>query len=140
MEYGKDNICKNNPSNSYDFDEHQWHLDNGMIDEALELDQLGLAAERACALLKTMANPDRLLVLCELAQGEQNVGQLEQALGIVQPTLSQQLGVLREARLVDTRREGKHVYYRITSAQALAVMQVLHQQFCAPQGARRSRS
>lgn len=109
-------------------------MSNGVV----ELDELSVAAERACALLKTMANPDRLLVLCELAQGERNVGQLEQALGIVQPTLSQQLGVLREARLVDTRREGKHIYYRIASRQALAVMQVLHAQFCQTDGATRS--
>ena len=109
-----------------------------MIEGAVELDELGVAAEGACALLKTMANPDRLLVLCELAQGERNVGQLEQALGIVQPTLSQQLGVLREARLVDTRREGKHIYYRIASRQALAVMQVLHAQFCHGEAAARS--
>lgn len=101
-----------------------------MIDGPVELEELGVAAEGACALLKTMANPDRLLVLCELAQGERNVGQLEQVLGIGQPTLSQQLGVLREARLVDTRREGKHIYYRIASPRALAVMQVLHAQFC----------
>ncbi|HWI82029.1 metalloregulator ArsR/SmtB family transcription factor [Ramlibacter sp.] len=102
-----------------------------MIEEAApELEELSQAADAACALLKSLANPDRLLLLCELAQGERNVGQLEQALGIVQPTLSQQLGVLREARLVDTRRDGKHVYYRIASPQALAVMQVLHAQFC----------
>jgi DNA-binding transcriptional ArsR family regulator len=103
-----------------------------MIHEsAIELDELSEAAGAACALLKNLANPDRLLLMCELAQGERNVGQLEQALGIVQPTLSQQLAVLREARLVDTRRDGKHIYYRIASAQALAVLQVLHAQFCA---------
>ena len=102
-----------------------------MIHEAtLELEELSDAAEAACALLKTLANPDRLLLMCELAQGERNVGQLEQALGIVQPTLSQQLAVLRDARLVETRREGKHIFYRIASAQALAVLQVLHGQFC----------
>jgi DNA-binding transcriptional ArsR family regulator len=103
-----------------------------MIDEsAAELDDLTEAADAACALLKNLANPDRLLLMCELARGERNVGQLEQTLGIVQPTLSQQLAVLREARLVDTRRAGKHIYYRIASAPALAVLQGLHAQFCA---------
>jgi DNA-binding transcriptional ArsR family regulator len=103
-----------------------------MIHEATTgLDELTAAAGAACALLKNLANPDRLLLMCELAQGERNVGELEQAAGIVQPTLSQQLAVLREARLVDTRREGKHIYYRIASAPALAVLQVLHAQFCA---------
>ena len=51
-------------------------------------------------------------------------------LGIVQPTLSQQLAVLRDEGLVSTRREGKHIHYRIASPQALAVMAVLYQQFC----------
>ena len=76
------------------------------------------------------SNPDRLLILCRLAEGEMSVGQLEESLGIRQPTLSQQLTVLREEALVATRREGKHIHYRIDSPQALAVMQVLHQQFC----------
>lgn len=99
-------------------------------DAVIELDELTRAADAACGLLKNLANPDRLLLMCELAQGERNVGQLEQALGIAQPTLSQQLAVLREARLVDTRRAGKHIYYRVASAPALAVLQVLHLQFC----------
>ena len=98
------------------------------------LDALRDAADAACSLMKNLANPDRLLVLCELAQGERNVGQLERVLGIVQPTLSQQLAVLRDARLVDTRRDGKHIFYRIASAQALAVMQALHAQFCPRDG------
>ena len=98
------------------------------------LDELSEAGSAASALLKSLANPDRLLLLCELAQRESNVGQLEQALGIPQPTLSQQLAVLREAQLVGTRREGKHIYYRIASAQALAVLNVLHQQFCCAAG------
>ena len=106
-----------------------------MVQEAVAgLEDLSEAASAACALLKSLGNPDRLLLLCELAQRESNVGQLEQALGIPQPTLSQQLAVLREAQLVDTRREGKHVYYRIVSAQALAVLNVLHQQFCRAAG------
>ena len=69
------------------------------------------------------------MLLCQLSQGEMSVGELEASLGIMQPTLSQQLGVLREG-LVDTRREGKHIYYRVLSPQALAVLQVLYAQFC----------
>jgi DNA-binding transcriptional ArsR family regulator len=99
---------------------------------APELDALRDAAQEACALMKVLANPDRLLLLCELAVGERNVGELEEALGIGQPTLSQQLAVLRDAALVSTRREGKNIYYQIASPQALAVMQVLHAQFCEP--------
>ena len=103
-----------------------------MSNEVIDLDAMREAAEAACALMKVLSNPDRLLLLCELAQGERNVGELEGALGIVQPTLSQQLAVLRDTDLVETRRDGKNIYYRIASDQALAVLQVLYEQFCHP--------
>lgn len=96
------------------------------------LDEMREAATAACALMRVLANPDRLLLLCELAEGERNVGELEAAVGVAQPTLSQQLAVLREEELVTTRREGKNIYYRLASPQAVAVMQVLQAQFCAP--------
>jgi len=81
-------------------------------------------------LLKALANPDRLLLLCQLSQGERNVSELEQLLGIQQPTLSQQLAVLRREGLVATRREGKQIHYRISSPEALAVITTLYQLFC----------
>jgi len=96
------------------------------------LEALRDAAEQACALMKVLGNPDRLMLLCELAQGERSVTQLQDALGIVQPTLSQQLAVLREEALVETRREGKQIYYRIASQAALAVMDVLYTAYCSP--------
>jgi hypothetical protein len=99
----------------------------------LELEKMRPAADKACRLMKVLANPDRLMVLCQLSQGEKRVGELEESLGIVQPTLSQQLTVLRNEELVSTRREGKNIYYQISSPQALAVMSVLFAQFCAPQ-------
>jgi hypothetical protein len=82
--------------------------------------------------MKVLSNPDRLMLLCQLSQGEKRVGELEEILGIVQPTLSQQLTVLRDEELVTTRREGKNIYYQIASPQALAVMTVLFDQFCGP--------
>lgn len=88
------------------------------------------SAERACALLKVLAHADRLVLLCRLAQGEFCVSELERDLGIRQPTLSQQLGVLRQEGLVGTRREGKHIHYRLISEDAAAVMQVLHSRIC----------
>jgi len=97
----------------------------------LDLDSMQASAEQACALLKVLANPDRLLLMCQLALGELSVGGLEERLGIRQPTLSQQLGVLREAGLVATRRDGKSIFYSIASPEALAVMTVLYEQFCA---------
>ena len=78
---------------------------------ALPLDQMQAAAREACGLLKALSNPDRLLILCYLSQREARVGELEESLGIVQPTLSQQLTVLREEQLVTTRR-GLHLVER----------------------------
>lgn len=100
-------------------------------DPTIDLRTMQASAKKACALLKVLANPDRLLVMCRLSQDELSVGELEDQLGIRQPTLSQQLGVLRENGLVTARREGKNIFYSVASAQALAVMDVLYQQFCA---------
>ena len=96
----------------------------------LDLATMRDAANNACALMRVMSNPDRLMLLCQLAQGERRVGELEELLDIQQPTLSQQLAVLREEALVETRREGKQIYYRVTSQAALAVIHILYQQFC----------
>lgn len=98
-------------------------------------DELGIlraSAGRACALLKVLGNEDRLMLLCQLAQGERNVGELERLCGIRQPSLSQQLGVLREEGLVQARREGKFIHYRIASQPAMEVMATLSRLFCEP--------
>lgn len=96
----------------------------------IDIAELRQAAAKASGLLKALANPDRLLLLCQLTQGERSVGELEQLTGVVQPTLSQQLAVLRSEELVLTRREGKQIFYSVGSQAALAVLQVLYQQFC----------
>lgn len=98
---------------------------------AIDLVTMQAAAADACALLKVLANPDRLMLMCVLSQGERSVGALEAQLDIRQPSLSQQLGVLRESGLVTTRRDGKSIIYSIASPQALAVMAILYEQFCA---------
>jgi DNA-binding transcriptional ArsR family regulator len=98
----------------------------------LDLDKMKASAGNACRLMKVLSNPDRLMLLCQLSQSERRVGELEDILGIMQPTLSQQLTVLRDEELVTTRREGKNIYYQIASPQALAVMNVLFDQFCRP--------
>lgn len=95
-----------------------------------QLASMQASAENACRLMKVLTNPDRLMILCQLTEGERCVSELETSLGIVQPTLSQQLTVLRNEHLVSTRREGKNIYYQFTSPKALAVMEVLYQQFC----------
>ena len=99
---------------------------------SLELTQMQNGAGQACKLMKVLANPDRLMILCQLSKGELRVGEIEEQLGIVQPTLSQQLTVLRDEALVSTRRDGKNIYYQLDSPQALAVIKTLYKQFCQP--------
>ena len=97
----------------------------------IELAAMQIAAAKACQLMKVLGNPNRLMILCQLSQGERCVGELEALLGIVQPTLSQQLTVLRDEALVSIRREGKNIYYQLTSPQTLAVVRTLYEQFCS---------
>jgi DNA-binding transcriptional ArsR family regulator len=96
----------------------------------IDLANMHQAADQACRLMKVLANADRLMLLCQLSQGEKCVSELEELLGIVQPTLSQQLTVLRNEELVTTRREGKNIYYQISSLEALTVMEVLYKTYC----------
>ena len=104
------------------------------------LDRMQSAARDACGLLKVLSNPDRFLILCQLSQGEARVGELEELLGIVQPTLSQQLTVLRDEELVTTRRDGKNIYYSLASPKALAVIETLYAQFCGTPTPKKARS
>lgn len=96
----------------------------------MPLAELQKRAGDAAALLKALANPDRLLLLCHLVEAERAVAELGAVTGIAQPTLSQQLGVLRGERLVATRRAGKSIHYRIASPAALAVLRTLYALYC----------
>lgn len=91
---------------------------------------LHTSASEACSLLKILANEDRLLILCELSKGTRNVGELEEFLSIHQPTLSQQLTVLREENLVATERRGKYIYYSLASHEAAKIMETLFSLYC----------
>jgi ArsR family transcriptional regulator len=97
---------------------------------ALDPDLLRSSATRAVGTLKLLANEDRLLLLCQLSQGELCVGDLEERLGIHQPTLSQQLGVLRAEGVVNTRREGKRVFYSVADRTLLQVLETLYRLYC----------
>lgn len=85
------------------------------------------SANQACSILKLLANEDRLMLLCQLTQGEKNVGELESATNIQQPTLSQQLTILRKDGIVSIRKDGKFNYYSIASDEVIQVMQTLGQ-------------
>ena len=86
-------------------------------------------AEAASSFMKSLANPNRLMIACALLDGERSVGDLETDLGLRQPSLSQQLAELRES-IVEARREAKQVFYRISDQRAVALLATLHQIFC----------
>lgn len=97
---------------------------------AIDSQRLRQAASRAVAALKLLGNEDRLLLLCQLSQSECCVGDLESLLGIRQPTLSQQLAVLRADGVVQTRRDGKKIFYRIADPAILEILAVLYRLYC----------
>jgi DNA-binding transcriptional ArsR family regulator len=87
-------------------------------------------AEAASDFMKRLANPSRLMIACALVRGERSVGELESALGLKQPALSQQLAELRDAGIVESRREVKQVFYRLSDPRAVALIAALHRIFC----------
>lgn len=100
------------------------------MDASMDIAQLQKNAQRATALLKSMANEWRLLVLCHLATGELSVGDLEKSIGLSQSALSQHLAILRRERLVTTRRSAQSIYYSLSSGEAEAVMRTLYDLYC----------
>ncbi|MEO7888023.1 MAG: metalloregulator ArsR/SmtB family transcription factor [Polaromonas sp.] len=96
----------------------------------LDPQRLRDAATQAVGVLKALANENRLLLLCQLSQGERNVSELEDSLDIRQPTLSQQLGVLRNEGVVNTRRDGKNIYYSVAEPATLEILALLYQLYC----------
>lgn len=105
-----------------------------MIEDPTELvidpARLRDAAENAVAALKVLANTERLLLLCQLSQGEFSVSELEELLDIHQPTLSQQLTVLRNQGVVATRREGKNIYYSVADPNLLEILVLMYRLYC----------
>jgi DNA-binding transcriptional ArsR family regulator len=100
------------------------------LPRAADIEKLEGNAAHACELLKAMANPARLMVLCQIAHGEKSVGELERTVGLSQSGLSQHLAVLRNKHIVSTRRDAQTIYYSLASEEAAAVMATLYQVFC----------
>ena len=90
------------------------------------------SAGRAASLLRTLANERRLMILCQLVEGELSVGALQPRVGLSQSALSQHLALLREEGVVATRREGQSIFYRVADPAALRVLQTLAELFCPP--------
>ncbi|WP_454288370.1 ArsR/SmtB family transcription factor [Rhizobium arsenicireducens] len=94
-------------------------------------DSMQDAADDASELLKALANRHRLLILCQLIDGERSVGQLAEFLGIRDSTVSQHLALLRRDRIIAGRRDGQTIWYRIESEPARNVITALYGSFCA---------
>ena len=107
--------------------------------ETLSMKNIQENAKLASNFLKGMANETRLVILCALAEGEKNVSELEDILGIRQPPLSQQLARLRADKLVRTRRESKQIFYSLASEEAELVLGLLYKLFCMDESAQKER-
>ncbi|MEJ2376263.1 MAG: metalloregulator ArsR/SmtB family transcription factor [Pseudolabrys sp.] len=95
------------------------------------IDELERKAADAAGLLKLMANENRLLILCRLAQTKElSVGALSQAVGLGQSALSQHLALLREQGLLGTRRDAQTVYYRLADPSAIRLLGLLRDIYC----------
>jgi DNA-binding transcriptional ArsR family regulator len=96
-------------------------------------EQMARHADEAASLLKALAHPARLLVLCQLVEGERSVGELQPITGLSMSALSQHLAVLREMSLVTTRRESQTIYYALAEGPAIGILDALYAAYCAAQ-------
>jgi ArsR family transcriptional regulator, virulence genes transcriptional regulator len=94
------------------------------------LKELQRNARRVASLLKAMSNPARLIILCQIAEGERSVGELERAVGLSQSAISQHLAVLRGEAIVSSRRVRQTVLYSLASKEVVALITTLHAVFC----------
>ncbi len=94
------------------------------------LSNLRRNSEEVAALLKQLSHPQRLLILCSLAEGEKSVGDIERACGASQSAVSQFLKGMRLEGLIVARREGKQVYYKIVDKRVLKLIKSLYFIFC----------
>ncbi len=108
-------------------------------EENLDVDALIASAHEASGFLKALAHEARLLILCMLIEEEKSVTAIEEILSLRQPAISQQLARLRADGLVETRREGKNVFYSLARPEVREVIGALHRAFCPqPRGPRRA--
>ncbi len=115
---------------------------SSLYKKVMNLEDLQANARRASALLKAMSNERRLMILCQLAEGEKSVGALQALVGLSQSALSQHLARLRRDNLVKTRRSAQTIFYSLANADAHTVMEALYRLYCGgkakPAGQRHS--
>ena len=96
----------------------------------LDKEQMRRNAGKVANLLKSLSNPNRLMILCTLMEGEYSVGELNDMIPLSQSALSQHLAWLRNAGLVKTRREAQTIHYQLQSDEASRVIETLHDIYC----------
>ena len=101
-----------------------------MSTDVLQIEAMRISADTVVQKLKSIANTDRLLILCHLVHEELNVSQIEEKTHIMQPTLSQQLMILRKSDVVNTRRDGKQIFYSIKDQQLTIILNTHYQLYC----------
>jgi DNA-binding transcriptional ArsR family regulator len=99
-------------------------------DDFRKLAELHDMASNACELLKAMSNKWRLMILCQLSEGEKTVGELQSLLGVGQSAVSQHLAVLRREKIVQARKHAQSISYSLSGDEAIQVMATLHKVFC----------
>ncbi len=105
-----------------------------MVDRTVE--ELRARAEEVSALLKVLSHPNRLLIACDLMEGEHSVGEIESRTGVRQPALSRELARLREEGLVGTRRASKQIFYRLIDPRVPRLLDALCRSLRDERGAR----
>lgn len=98
--------------------------------QPIDIDALLANAREASEFLKALSHEARLVILCTLIEGEKSVSDLEQMLSLRQPAVSQQLARLRADNLVETRRDGKNIFYSLARPEVVEVISALHRAFC----------
>ncbi len=104
----------------------------------INLARMENSAREASTLMKALANDKRLMILCQLIDGELTVGELAARIGLSQSAMSQHLAKLRHDDLVATRREAQTIYYSLADKRAARLIQLLYDMYCSPQTARKS--
>ncbi|MCF6225134.1 MAG: metalloregulator ArsR/SmtB family transcription factor [Xanthomonadales bacterium] len=107
-----------------------------MTNSSLQADQENIkkmqqAAEQACVLMKTLSHPDRLMVLCQLKEGEKSVGEIAKMVGIAQSPLSQHLSKMRLQGIVKNRRSAQSIFYSLANEEVERIIDLLYSMYCS---------
>lgn len=96
----------------------------------MNIEDMRHSAESACAMLKSLSHPHRLMIVCALIEGERSVGELAKIVGLRDAAVSQQLALLRKDGILTTRREGQVIWYRVHDSAARELIDLLHRLYC----------